>query len=97
MKFTISSVARADLREIATHIARDNPPRARSFVGELVAKIREVADQPLIYPLRPVWGADYRSALHRSYHIVFRIRGETVEIMRVVHGARDIIALLDGE
>jgi toxin ParE1/3/4 len=89
MKFRIVSAAQRDLRQIAEHIAHDNPPRARSFVGELNAKIRKVAAQPLIYPAREEWGTGLRSAAHRNYQIIYRVEPDRVVVLRVLHGARD--------
>lgn len=89
MKLRIVSAAERDLRQIATHIARDNPPRARSFIRELTDKIRKVATQPLLYPVREEWGRGLRSALHRNYQIVYRVDGDTVVVLRVLHGAQD--------
>jgi toxin ParE1/3/4 len=94
MKFRIVSAAQRDLRQIAEHIARDNPPRARSFIRELNAKIRKVAVQPLLYPAREEWGEGLRSSLHRNYQIVYRVENDTVVFLRVLHGARDAGSLL---
>ena len=94
MKFRITSPARHDLRAIAEYIARDNPARAISYVKELNDKIRAVSAQPLIYPERELWRKGLRSAPHGRYHIVFRIEGEFVEFLRVLHGARDIPGLV---
>jgi toxin ParE1/3/4 len=82
------------LRQIAAHIARDNPPRARSFIRELNAKIREVATQRLLYAAREEWGGDLRAALHRNYPIVYRVDQDRVVVLRVLQGARDTGSLL---
>jgi toxin ParE1/3/4 len=94
MKLRIVSAAERDLRQIAAHIARDNPPRARSFIRELNGKIRKVAAQPMIYPAREEWGSGLRTALHRNYQIVYRVDDDTVIVVRVLHGARDAGSLL---
>ena len=93
MKLRIASFARQDLREIAEYIARDDPVRAETFIKELGAKIRLLALQPLLYPSREEWQAGLRSALHHRYHIVFRIDNDCVEVLRILHGARDIDGL----
>lgn len=94
MKLRIALAAERDLREIAAHIARDNPTRARSFIRELKDKMRNIAAQPMIYPVREAWGADNRSALHRNYQIIYRIDGETVLFLRLLHGTCDIGSVL---
>ncbi|MGG7555749.1 type II toxin-antitoxin system RelE/ParE family toxin [Pseudomonas sp. ES3] len=41
-----SALAREDLQQIARYIARDNPGRARTFVGELRVCCARLLDQP---------------------------------------------------
>ncbi len=94
MKYRLASAARKDLRDIAVYIARDNPDRAVSYVSELTNKIRTVAEQPFLYAVREGWHTNLRSALHRPYHIVCRVEGDEVIILRVLHGARDFIGLI---
>jgi toxin ParE1/3/4 len=95
MKFRIAPEARHDLRGIAEYIAKDNPPRAESYIQELNDKIRAVAKRPMLYPIRDEWKPGLRSAPFRRYHIVFRIDADVVEFLRILHGARDIPGLLD--
>jgi plasmid stabilization system protein ParE len=48
----------------------------------------------LSFPAREEWHPDLRSALHRPDVILFRVAGDHVEIVRVLHSARDIPNLL---
>ena len=89
--------ARADLRDIALRIANDNPIRAFSYVDEIEARYHRIGEFPHAGPPRPQWGESIRIALHGRYVIVYRVRDEAVQILRVVHGARDLDALFDGE
>ena len=94
MTYRISDAAQRDLAAIGQHIAQDDPARAVSFIEELTAKFRLVAERPRSFPARDEWHPDLRSALHRPYVILFRIADDHVEIVRVFHGARDIPNLL---
>lgn len=94
MKFRISDEAQRDVAGIGQHIAQDNPERAASFIDELTAKFRLVAERPLSFPTREDWHPELRSALHRPYIILFRVADDYVDIVRVFHGARDIPNLL---
>lgn len=94
MKFRISDEAQRDVAGIGQHIAQDNPERAVSFIDELTAKFRLVAERPLSFPTREDWHPELRSALHRPYIILFRVADAYVDIVRVFHGARDIPNLL---
>jgi len=47
----LSDAAKADLREIALFIARDNKVRAKSFVGALREKALDIGKRPHAFPL----------------------------------------------
>jgi plasmid stabilization system protein ParE len=53
MRCELSPQAEIDLRELGDFIARVNPQRAASFVGELLAHSQRIAEQPEAYPARP--------------------------------------------
>lgn len=93
----ISDQARLDLQEIVDYIARDNPSRAAAFLDELLHQIEIVGERPLSFPERSDWPIPMRSAIYRRYLIVFRNSNDRVEIIRVLHSARDIPALLHGD
>lgn len=92
-----SSRAERDLEDIADYIARDNPPRALSFVREL----RELCDKLGISPHAPrrfpQLGADAHILPHGNYVILYRDLPREVSITRILHGARDIMALIGPE
>jgi toxin ParE1/3/4 len=91
-RLVISPAARADLLEIATYIADDNPLRAVSFVSELEAKAQLTAERPNSFPSREALGAGLRSASHGRYLIFFRDFSDYVKIVRVLHSARNLTA-----
>lgn len=95
MNVLISARARADLFEIEAYISRDNPDRARSFVDELIGRIAVIGDRPRSFPNWTDRLPDLHIAHHRRYRILFRVTSDAVWIERVIHGARDIEALLD--
>lgn len=92
----LSPRAAADLEEIVDYIARDNPVRAASFVAELEAKCRAVAEAPELYAARSDLTPGLRMALHGRYLVLFRdLPGENaVRIERVVHGSRNMLRLV---
>jgi plasmid stabilization system protein ParE len=96
MRLRLSPLVPADLEEIVDYIAQDSPPHAVRVLRLLQARMKEIAKQPQIYRLRPEIGAEARLATVGSYVILFRIRHDAVRIERVVHGSRDILAILDG-
>lgn len=90
----LSARALDDLTAIGDFIAQDNPARARSFVHELVARAKRIADQPRAAPLRPEIGENVRVVVTGAYLILYTHRDNgTVLVERVVHGARDLEGL----
>jgi toxin ParE1/3/4 len=96
MRVVFSRLAEHDLEEIADYIADDNPRRALSFVRELRAHCARVAAAPLAWPARPEAGLDVRSSVHGRYVIFFRVTGDGLFVVRVLHGARDIPTAFEG-
>jgi|SRR6185295_4131924 len=96
---TTTQAADDDIRDIATYIAADNRPAARRFGVELSQTFDLIADTPLLGRRVQGFGAVLRvvrvSSRFRRYLIFYRqIDKSTVEIVRVLHGARDITAIL---
>ena len=67
MRVRLSSEARQDLLAIGDYIARDNPPRAQSFVAELAAKCASLGEMPKAYPLVPRYAQKARRARARIF------------------------------
>jgi len=93
MKVILTQSALADLRDIGHWIALDDPDRSVMFIGELRSKCLGLADRPLLYPLAPEIGQGVRKRRHHRYLILYRTAGDRIEILHVVHGARDYRAL----
>jgi len=95
MRLRLSPLVPADLEEIAEYIAQDSPRHAARMLRLIRARMKEIARQPRVYRLRPELGAEARLAAVGNYVILFRIRGNSVRIERVVQGNRDPIPILD--
>jgi toxin ParE1/3/4 len=91
--YFLSQEAQQDISDIGDYIARDNPIRAMSFVRELRARIGQAAERPLAYEERVELKAGLRAARHRRYLILFRFDGDSVEVLRVLHSARDLAGI----
>jgi toxin ParE1/3/4 len=90
-----SPAAQRDLFDIAQRIAVDNPARAETFTDELRERCLDLANMPLAFQ---VIGRYRRLAIrrrpYRRYLIFYRTTKDVVEIVRVLHGARDYDGLL---
>jgi len=88
-----SSDAEDDLVDIWQYLVSEASPRVA------IAKIRDIAracdrleKQPLDGRPRDKLLSGMRSILAQPYIIFYRIAGKTVEIVRVLHGRRDLEA-----
>lgn len=95
MRLLITPLAAQDLEEIGDYIAQNNPKRAISFVNELRTQCEKLCLNPLGYRRRPELSDNLRSCAHSNYVIFFESSQEQVNIIRVLHGARDISQALD--
>ena len=92
MRVVISPLAERDLEAIGDYIADDNPSRALSFVAELRSQCANIAKAPQAYRVRPELGEGIRSCAHGNYMIFFTATKARLTIVRVLHGAMDILA-----
>ena len=76
-----------NLEQIAAYIAQDNPTRASSFIGEIKEKTELLATFPGLG--RPGRAAGTRElVVHANYVVPYRVKDNTVQIIRVQHVAR---------
>ncbi len=93
-RLVIRPAARQDLIEIGDFIALDDPERAASFIAEIEAKMIEAAERPASFASRSDLHPGLRAARHGRYLIFFLETADAVEIVRVLHAARDLPRIL---
>lgn len=97
MNLVFTDTAEADLETIGDYIALSSPLRGASYVREKCADLR---DKPRAFPLLPLHkSAGIRRRVYGNHLIFYRIREQTVEIIRILHGAMDyeqVLFLPDG-
>ena len=82
------------LQAIHDYIARDNAFYAGLFTQRLIEIAESLQDLPERGRLVPEAGnADMRELLFQHYRIIYRLRAEIIEILAIVHGARDLSLL----
>ena len=83
--------SREDLRDIATFIAKDNPPAALKL-GELIfARVDTLERFPELGRVVPERNQpNLREMVVKNYRVIYRVRhkDKLLEILRVWHGAR---------
>jgi len=85
-----SPEAQADAIEIWTYIAKDNPAAANRLIDRIDAKLRLLAEAPLIGTARPELAPSLRSLAIDNYLLFFRPIADGIEVVRILHGARDL-------
>ncbi|QZH75667.1 MAG: type II toxin-antitoxin system RelE/ParE family toxin [Erythrobacter sp.] len=93
LPFRIRQAAIDDLDSIGAFIRQDNPLRAETFIIEIIDRIETIAVRPRSFRSRDDLWPGLRSALYGKYLVLFVIADGTVEVVRVVHGSRDLDAL----
>ena len=88
-----SPAAQDDLIDIWCTIALDNPRAADRFLDKIANRILRLAVFPESGPRRPDIAPDARALTIGNYVVLYRATGKMVEILRGVHGARDMTTL----
>ncbi|MBL8795990.1 MAG: type II toxin-antitoxin system RelE/ParE family toxin [Planctomycetia bacterium] len=84
------------MREIHNYIARDKKNAAANWVRKFQRKAQSLSYLPMRYEVVPEADSINRPWRHLGfgpYRIIYRVDGNRVRILRVIHGAR----LLDQE
>ena len=93
MGVLFTPLAETDLEDIGDYIAQDNPARALSFIQEIRAQCQKIGKSPLAYRARPELGDEIRSCPFGHYMILYCPQAPDVLIVRVLHGAMDLMDL----
>lgn len=94
--YRLAALARADLRESLRYVAEHSgAENARRLRRQIRGRFPLLAEQPFMGRARPEFGRDLRSFPVEGFVIIYRPTGYGVEIVRVVHGSRDIEALFE--
>jgi toxin ParE1/3/4 len=86
-----------DLLQIWLRIAVDSVFHADRFLDFLDGKLSLLADVPGMGRPRPDLGTGLRAFPVDSYLIIFRVADHGIEIIRVLHAARDIESIFHDE
>ena len=93
--YRVSDDARSDLDDIWSYIAQDNVEAADRVIHAIVARFSKLAEMPHMGRLREELSLRLRSFPVGRYIIFYRPAENTVEIARVLHGARDFPPLFE--
>ena len=89
MKLLWTDSALADLESIRDYIARDSAVYAARFLGRLVEAVEILDRFPEMGAVVPEY-RNVRQLVYRKYRVLYRVRGDAVEVLALVHGSRDL-------
>ena len=89
--------AKNDLVEIWDYIADDSEAQADAFIAAIDRKIQALAERPMLGRKRDELAESLRSFPVGRYVIFYRPLQNGVEVVRVLHGARDLDAVFHPE
>ncbi|GMQ83208.1 MAG: type II toxin-antitoxin system RelE/ParE family toxin [Rhodothermia bacterium] len=90
MSTKISESAKSDLFEIWDYIANDSIAQADKMSDEFERIFSVLAENPEMGRRREELKENLKSFPHGNYVIFYRGDADEIEIVRVLHGARDI-------
>lgn len=91
----LSLEASRDLEEIEDYISQDNPDAAIRMILLIREKCALLSKQPGVGRDRSDVMSDLRGFPVGSYVIFYQPANDGIEVLRVLHGARDIPELFD--
>ncbi len=100
MRLVFLVTAVEDMTGIRSFIAEDNPEAARKVAARLKEIIKSLEKMPNLGKPGRVFGTRELITPHlgkTTYLVVYRVKNKRIEILRVLHGARDIDSLLGEE
>ncbi len=93
-RYRLTRRARTDLLQIWNYIAEHNIDAADRLREEFRSAFNRVADMPnLGHTREEILDATYRFWRVRSYLIVYRPDAKPLQVIRIIHGARDLKSL----
>ena len=101
-EFQLSHTAQQQLNEIWDYIAQDNPNAARAVIEAAFSAFRKLAEMPEMGRERDfgnpeLQGQRYSTIFEFPNYLIFYFpTGSGIDVSRVLHGARDLEELMEG-
>jgi len=93
MRLRVTRLAQWDVDQIHDQIAVDKTSAAHRWVERTQKQFKFLAKNPGVGEARDEIRPAIRSFSHGNYVIYFRVTADALEIIRVVHGRRDVDSL----
>lgn len=95
IKLQVSKLARTQILEIGRYTRREfGAKQAKQLSANFRRIFRQIADSPMSCPIALEWSeAQLRRAALSPFVILYQIHDDKVEIVLILHGARDRTSL----
>jgi toxin ParE1/3/4 len=94
MRVAFAKAAGRDLEDIIDYIALDNPAAAEKIYRAIVVSAQRLEDFPDIGRSGRLPGTRELQVPSVPYVIVYQVGAETVTVLAIFHGARDLVRAL---
>ena len=92
MRVYLTPSARESLRDISSYIEQFSPAAARRTRTRIIGRLRQLEEFPESGRIVPEYEVPaVRELIEGSYRIWYRIQGDRIEVLAVLHGARRIL------
>ena len=91
----VAAAAEEDLQEIWAYVAQHNLEAAIKLIKEITGKFAILRDHPHIGREQHKLLVNLRSLVVKGYFIFYQPFEDGVEILRVLHGSRDIESIFE--
>jgi len=92
MKVHWTNTAQAHLDSIYNYIAQDSTEYAMRMVDRLTRRSQQIAAQPLSGRRVPEYDLEQiREVIEWPYRIIYHIKPDQIDVIAVLHGARNIL------
>jgi toxin ParE1/3/4 len=89
--------AESDLEDILDYLDQRNPQAAERFAAAVDGRCAQLSHLPEIGRARQELGPGLRSLVIEQYLLFYRITPIAIEVLRILHGARDLNQILTEE
>lgn len=89
--------ADTDLLNIWLYVATDNIEQADALLSKLDKRCQILSQYPEVGRKRKEIAPGVRSIREGNYQIFYRLKKQRVEVLRVIHGARDLKRIFQAE
>jgi toxin ParE1/3/4 len=92
----VTAAAEEDLRKIWAYVAEHSPEAASKLIKEITSKFAVLRDYPHMGREQSKLLVNLRSFVVKDYFIFYQPFDDGIEILRVLHGSRDIESIFEG-